>query len=87
MKPWHVRSWVIPEVGPDFVCAMEEVPDVYERPYDGKHPVICPDESPRQLIGEKRQPYVDSHGVEHADYEYIRNGTADIYMPTAGRQA
>ncbi len=30
LKPWHVRSWVISEAGPDFVCAMEEVLDVYE---------------------------------------------------------
>lgn len=71
------------------MCAMEEVLDVYERPYDEKYPVVCLDESPRQLIGEKRQPYTDAHGVEHMDYEYIRNGTADIYMitePLGGRR-
>lgn len=68
---------------------MEEVPDVYERPYNEKYPVVCLDESPRQLIGEKRQPYTDAHGVEHTDYEYTRNGTADIYMitePLGGRR-
>jgi hypothetical protein len=50
MKPWQVKSWVIPEAGADFVCAMEDVLEVYERPYDENNPVICFDESPRQLI-------------------------------------
>lgn len=84
-----MKSWVIPKVGPDFVCGMEEVLDVYERPYDPEHPVVGLDESPRQLIGEKRESYTDSQGVEHVDYEYTRNGTADLYMivePLAGRR-
>jgi len=75
-----VKSWVIPEVGPDFVCAMEEVLDVYERPYAPEHPVVGLDESPRQLIGETRETYTDAKGVEHIDYEYTREGTADLYM-------
>lgn len=80
---------MIPEAGPDFVCAMEEVLDVYERPYDPEHPVVGLDESPRQLIGEKREPYTDAQGVEHIDYEYTREGTADLYMvvePLGGRR-
>jgi transposase len=84
-----VKSWVIPEAGPDFVCAMEEVLDVYERPYDAAYPVLGLDESPRQLIGEKRETYTDARGVEHIDYEYTREGTADLYMvaePLGGRR-
>ncbi len=68
---------------------MEDVLEVYERPYNEKHPVICLDESPRQLIGEKREPYTDERGIEHIDYEYVRNGTADIFMvsePLFGRR-
>lgn len=68
---------------------MEDILEIYERPYDKNHPVICLDESPRQLIGEKRKPYTDQHGTEHIDYEYIRNGTADIFMisePSGGRR-
>ena len=68
---------------------MEEVLDVYERPYDPEHPVVGLDESPRQLIGEKREPYTDAQGVEHIDYEYTREGTADLYMvaePLGGRR-
>ncbi len=71
------------------MCAMEEVLEVYERPYDEREPVVCLDESPRQLIGEKREPYTDVKGVEHVDYEYTREGTADLYMvvePLAGRR-
>ncbi|MGE0082851.1 MAG: IS630 family transposase [Desulfococcaceae bacterium] len=84
-----MKSWIIPETGADFVCAMEDILEVYERPYNEKNPVICFDESPRQLIGEKREPYVDGQGVEHIDYEYIRNGTADLFMicePLGGRR-
>jgi len=89
MKPWQVKSWVIPEAGADFVCAMEDILEVYERPYNENNPVICFDESPRQLIGEKRVPYIDEHGVAHIDYEYTRNGTADLFMiaePLGGRR-
>ena len=71
------------------MCAMEEVLDVYERPYNEREPVVCLDESPRQLIGETREPYTDVKGVEHVDYEYTREGTADLYMivePLAGRR-
>lgn len=80
---------MIPEVGPDFVCGMEEVLDVYARPYDPDHPVVGLDESPKQLIGERRESFTDSTGVEHIDYEYTREGTVDLYMivePLAGRR-
>ena len=75
-------SWIIPEAGPDFVCAMEEVLDVYVRRYDPLYPVVCLDESPCQLIGEKRKTFTDKYGTVRVDYEYIRNGTADIFMVT-----
>ena len=68
---------------------MEAVLDVYQRPYDPQHPVVCLDESPQQLIGECRAPFTDSQGVEHIDYEYSREGTADLYMivePLGGRR-
>jgi len=68
---------------------MEEVLDVYQRPYDSQHPVVCWDESPQQLIGECRAPFTDSQGVKHVDYEYSREGTADVYMlvePLGGRR-
>lgn len=80
---------MIPEASAEFVCAMEEVLDVYEQPYDSNHPVVCLDESPHQLISETRAGFVDSQGIEHVDYEYRREGVADIYMisePKAGKR-
>lgn len=53
---------------------MEKVLDVYELPSDEKKPVICLDESPKQLIGEIREGFTDAQGVKHEDYEYVRNG-------------
>jgi cystathionine beta-lyase family protein involved in aluminum resistance len=71
---------VIPEATPEFVCAMEEVLDVYERPYDPLHPVVGVDESPQQLVKEVRKSFTDSKGVAHVDYEYSREGAADIFV-------
>jgi hypothetical protein len=80
---------VIPEAGPDFVCGMEEVLDVYARPYDRDSPVVGLDESPKQLLSERRKSFTDAHGVEHVDYEYTREGMANLYMvvePLAGKR-
>ena len=57
---------------------MEEVLSVYERPYNSTHPVICLDESPRQLIEFREERKND--GVLLTDCEYIRKGVAEIYM-------
>ena len=55
IKPWRRVGWVIPPQGnADFAAAMEKVLDVYRRPYDAAFPVVCMDETPRQLIGETR---------------------------------
>lgn len=75
-----MKSWVIPKASPEFVCAMESVLDVYERPYDPLFPVVNLDESPKQLIGEVRKSFTDSRGIIHQDYEYVRNGVVDMYM-------
>ena len=69
---------------------MEEVLDVYKRPYNKDFPVICMDESPRQLIEEVQNPIPCSlgHSARH-DYEYQRNGTCNIFManePLAGKR-
>jgi hypothetical protein len=89
MKPWQVKQWVIPDANADFVCQMEQVLDLYELPYDEKKPVVCLDESPRQLVGETKAGFTDAHGVQHEDYEYVRKGAVDIYVisePLAGKR-
>ena len=69
---------------------MEDVLDVYKRPYDPKRPVVCLDETSKQLIGEVQAPVPAIPGqVSQYDYEYIRNGVANIFMifePLAGRR-
>ena len=88
-----IEYWVIPpEADAEFVACMEDVLDLYARPYDPKHPVLCMDEQPVQLIGETRVPIpATKEHPERVDYEYERLGTASIFMfvePLAGfRQA
>lgn len=59
---------------------MEDVLEVYERPYNAKNPVLCFDESPKQLVSEVRKSYIDSKGVKYEDCEYKREGAAEIFM-------
>ena len=80
IKPWRVKGWIMPKKGADFVHKMEAVLDVYERPYDPTHPVICLDESPKQIISETKKSYMDSKGILHQDYEYKREGVKSTYM-------
>lgn len=87
MKPWRVRSWVIPEADAAFVCRMEAVLDVYARSYDPAQPVVCLDEKRKQLVGETRARFTDARGVWYEDYEYDRVGVAVLYLapePLAG---
>ena len=81
-----------PESDAEFVAAMEEVLAVYARPYDPKHPVVCMDERPIQLVKETRRPIpATRHHPKRVDYEYERNGVASIFLfvePLSGwRQA
>jgi len=76
--------WVIPPTqSGEFVAHMEDILDVYQTPYDPQVPVICMDEQPVQLIKETRQPLPAAPGrPEKVDYEYERNGTANIFLFT-----
>ena len=74
----------------EFVAAMEDVLDVYHRPYDPQQPVVCLDECNKQLIGEVRAPLPARPGqVAKYDSEYERRGTANVFMavePLAGKR-
>ena len=79
-----------PEQSAAFVCAMEDVLAVYQRPYDATRPVVCLDEASKQLVKETRpcRPLAPGH-PRTVDYEYERNGTANLFMlfePLAGRR-
>jgi hypothetical protein len=69
---------------------MEDVLEVYKRPYDSRRPVVCLDETSKQLIGEVRRPVPATPGqVAHYDSEYVRHGVANLFMivePLAGRR-
>jgi hypothetical protein len=69
---------------------MENVLDVYKRPYDKAYPVVCMDESPRQLIRETRVPIAAKPGTRaRYDYEYERCGVCNVFMavePLAGKR-
>src|SRR5687768_11769486 len=60
---------------------MEDVLALYAEPADGKRPVVCFDETPRQLIVEERVPTRAEPGKRaRYDYEYVRNDTANVFM-------
>jgi DDE superfamily endonuclease len=60
---------------------MEDVLEVYHRPYDEKRPLVCLDEASKQLVGEAVQPLPAEPGQpERFDYEYVRNGTANLFL-------
>ncbi len=69
---------------------MEKVLDVYKRPYDPEFPVVCMDESPKQLIAETRLPAPAKPGrLIRYDYEYERRGVCNVFMasePLAGKR-
>ena len=70
-----------PQANSGLVAAMEQVLDVYKRPYDGEHPVICMDESPKQSISDARPGVPMAPGrTARTDYEYVRHGMVNIFM-------
>jgi hypothetical protein len=91
LKPWKVVGWVIPpNQNSHFVAAMEQVLDIYKRPYNKSFPVVCMDESPKQLIKETRMAIAMKPGFEaREDFEYERCGVANIFLvsePLKGRR-
>lgn len=70
-----------PDANAAFVAAMEDILEVYQRPYDPQRPLVCLDESSKQLIAETRVPIAAKPGQPgRHDYEYRRNGTANLFM-------
>ncbi|MBB4201121.1 hypothetical protein GGD83_004959 [Rhodoblastus sphagnicola] len=72
---------IAPEANAAFVAAMEDVLDVYQRPHDPKRPLVCFDETSKQMIKETRTPIPPAPGRKaRHDYEYERNGVANLFM-------
>ena len=93
MTQRKIEYWVIPpQADAEFVANMEQVLDLYQKPYDPDCPVVCMDEQPVQLVKETRPPMAATKNrPRRVDYEYERAGTASIFLfsePLAGwRQA
>jgi transposase len=90
LKPWQEKMWCIEELSPEYIERMEDVLDVYARPYDEKKPVVCFDEKPVPLISEVREPILPTGPGEvlKKDYEYKRDGSANVFClvePKIGR--
>lgn len=79
-----------PEQNGSFVANMEMLLDVYKRPFDQLRPIVCMDESPKQLISETRTPITAVPGRSAKyDYEYKRCGMSNIFIacePLAGKR-
>lgn len=90
LKPWQEKMWCIGKLDAEYVQRMEDVLDVYERPYDERHPVVCMDEKPVALMGDTREriPAEEPGEILKKDYEYKRDGSVNVYCavePKKGR--
>jgi transposase len=91
LKPWLKEQWCLPpKSSAEFVCQMEEVLDVYTRPYDARYPQVCMDEMSKQLISEIRVPLPMQPGQPLCyDAEYERQGTGNLFIanePLTGKR-
>lgn len=82
LKPWIKKQWCIPtQPDAEFVYHMEDVLEVYTRPYDPKRPQVCMDEVNTQLLSDTRQPLSMQPGKpRREDYEYVREGVCNIFL-------
>jgi len=88
LKPRRKKMWVVAELDDDYIAKMEDVLEVYERPYDPQQPVICLDEKSVTLHADVRPATPAAPGREaRRDHEYERCGTANVFCavdPKAG---
>jgi hypothetical protein len=85
LKPWLKETWCIPpEANAEFVAAMEDVLEVYQRPPDPRRPLVCMDEASKQLVKEirPRHPAQPGHPAR-SDAEYERAGVRNLFLATA----
>ena len=85
-----MKSWCIGKPSAQYVAKMEDVLDVYERPYDAKRPVVCLDETSKELRDTPRGNLPMQPGKpERQDYEYSRDGVCNLFLavePLQGRR-
>ncbi len=91
LKPHLNKYWKIPpDKNAEFVAKMEDVLEIYSLEYDSEYPVVCMDESSKQLIGEVTEPIPAAPGHPKLnDDEYVRNGVVSIFIevePKGGKR-
>jgi transposase len=89
LKPWQEKMWCIGELDEEYIRKMEDVLDVYARPYNERRPVVCMDEKPVPLIEDTRDRILPEKAgdILKKDYEYDRNGCVNVFCavePKAG---
>lgn len=89
LKPWQEKMWCIGKIDQQYIDRMENILDVYARPYDKNRPVVCIDEKPVPLISDSRPrvPVTEPGDVLKKDYEYKRGGSVNVFCgvePKAG---
>jgi len=82
LKPWIKKQWCIPtQADAEFVYHMEDVLEVYTRPYDPRRPQVCMDEINTQLLADTREPLPMEPGKpKREDYEYERQGVCNVFL-------
>ncbi|WP_220199687.1 IS630 family transposase [Ktedonospora formicarum] len=82
LKPWIKKQWCIPtRADAEFVYHMEDVLEVYTRPYSPRRPQVCMDEVNTQLLSETREPFPMEPGKpKREDYEYERQGICNVFL-------
>jgi hypothetical protein len=87
LKPRLQKQWVIPpDANAAFLAGIKDVLGVYQRSHDPEFPLVCLDESSKQFVAEARTPILGKSGHPRrqtsytADYEYERDGTANLFM-------
>jgi len=85
------KQWCIPpQASSEFVYRMEDLLDLYTRPYDPRRPLVCMDEISKQLVSEVKAALPAVPGrMERYDYEYARHGVANLFIcfePLIGRR-
>jgi transposase len=87
LKPWQEKMWCVPQIDAMYVARMEDVLGLYTTLPRPGTAVVCVDETPQQLVGEVRpaSPPAPGHPARQ-DYEYRRNGTANIFVAVDAHQ-
>ena len=81
IKPWLKKQWCLATIDSQFIALMEDLLDLYEKPYNCRYPVVGVDERPCQLLGDILLPLpVQPGSVKKEDYHYKRNGICTVFV-------